>query len=71
VTTKIFDYAAPANLLQNKVILVTGAGSGIGRQAAISFAEHGAELILVGHNSSNLESCYDEIIANGGAEPAI
>jgi NAD(P)-dependent dehydrogenase (short-subunit alcohol dehydrogenase family) len=40
--TTFFDYAAPNNLLSNHVILVTGAGDGIGRAAAITYAQHGA-----------------------------
>lgn len=65
------DYKAPKNLLRDKVILVTGAGSGIGRQAALSFAEYGAEVILSGRNQQKLESCYDEIVASGHKEPAL
>ena len=42
----VHDYQAPADLLANKTILVTGAGEGIGRQAALSFAQHGATVIL-------------------------
>ncbi len=58
-------------LLENKVILVTGAGDGIGRQAALTFAEYGAELILLGRTVKKLEAVYDEIINKGGKEPAI
>lgn len=58
-------------LLNNKVILVTGAGDGIGRQAAITFAEYGAEVILLGKTVKKLEAVYDEIIDNGGKQPAI
>lgn len=63
---------SPSNSeLQNKVILVTGAGDGIGRQAAISFAEHGAEVILLGKTVKKLEAVYDEIVAAGYLEPGI
>jgi NAD(P)-dependent dehydrogenase (short-subunit alcohol dehydrogenase family) len=37
-------------------VLVTGAGSGIGRSIAITLAEHGHNLILLGRNFENLES---------------
>ena len=57
--------------LQNKVILITGAGDGIGRQAALSFAEHGAEVILLGKTVKKLEAVYDEIVAAGYIEPGI
>lgn len=36
------DYNAPVDLLRDKVILVTGAGDGIGAQAAKTYAAHGA-----------------------------
>lgn len=57
--------------LKGKVILVTGAGDGIGKEAALSFARAGATVILLGRTVSKLESVYDEILAAGGAEPAI
>lgn len=57
--------------LKNKTILVTGAGDGIGRQAALSYAAHGAEVILLGRTVKKLEAVYDEIVSKGGAEPAI
>lgn len=34
-----------AGMFENKVALVTGAGSGIGRQAALNFARHGARVV--------------------------
>ncbi|MFW1677521.1 YciK family oxidoreductase [Pontibacter sp. JAM-7] len=67
----MFDYQAPANLLQDKVILVTGAGSGIGRTAAISYAAHGATVILLGRTLDKLEAVYDEIEAAGYPQPAL
>ncbi len=64
-------YQPHANLLQGQIILVTGAGDGIGRQAALSYASHGATLILLGRTRSKLEAVYDQIQALGGATPAI
>jgi len=64
-------YSAPKDCLKNKVILVTGAGDGIGRAAALSYAKHGATVILAGKTVRKLEKVYDEIEAIGGAEPAI
>ena len=67
----IKNYQAPDNLLQNKVILVTGAGSEIGRTVALGYAAHGATVILHGRNVARLEAIYDEIEANGHPQPAI
>lgn len=67
----MFDYVASPNLLSNKVILVTGAGDGIGKAAALTFAKYGATVILSGRTVSKLEAVYDEIEAQGGAQPAI
>lgn len=64
-------YQAPLNALANKIILITGAGDGIGREAALTYAKHGATIILLGRTVAKLEAVYDEIIAAGGAEPAI
>jgi len=49
------------NSLANKTVLVTGAGSGIGKTAAVTYASHGATVILLGKTSSKLEKVYDEI----------
>ncbi|MDX1551934.1 MAG: YciK family oxidoreductase [Marinobacter sp.] len=65
------DYQAPADLLKDRIIMVTGAGSGIGRAAAKAYAAHGATVILVGRTVSRLESVYDEIEAAGHPKPAI
>ncbi|MBL4820091.1 MAG: YciK family oxidoreductase [Gammaproteobacteria bacterium] len=57
----MFDYQPAKNLLANKTILITGAGDGIGRAAAISFARHGANVVLTGRTQSKLEQVYDLI----------
>lgn len=67
----IGDYRAPKDLLKDKVILVTGAGDGIGRTAAKTFAAHGATVILLGRTTPKLEAVYDEIENAGGPQPAI
>lgn len=64
-------YTAPAGALKNKVILVTGAGDGIGKVAAITYASYGASVILLGKTTAKLTAVYDEIVAAGYPEPAI
>ena len=55
---KASRYKAPNNLLKDKVILISGGGSGIGREAGLTFASFGAETILLGKDPSNLEKTY-------------
>ena len=65
------NYQAAPDLLKDRVILVTGAGQGVGRTAALTFAAHGATVILHGRKVPKLEAVYDEIEAAGHAKPAI
>ena len=65
------DYQPRPDLLKGKTVMVTGAGDGIGRAAAMTYATAGASVILVGRTSSKLEALYDEIERAGGAKPAI
>lgn len=65
------NYVAPANLLRDKVILVTGASDGIGKTAALSYAKLGATVVLLGRNTEKLEQVYDQIEKEGGSQPAI
>jgi len=67
----MFNYQIIENTLINKTILITGAGDGIGRQAALTYAKLGATVILLGKTVKKLEDVYDEILAQGSAEPAI
>lgn len=67
----MFDYAAPQNLLDQRIVLVTGASSGIGREAAVCYARYGATVILLGRNEENLAAVYDEIENQGLPQPAI
>ncbi len=61
----MFDYSARPELLKDRVILVTGAGRGIGAAAAKSYAAHGATVLLLGKTEANLTQVYDEIEAAG------
>lgn len=65
------NYQAPQKLLQDKIIVVTGAGDGIGKTAATTFAEYGATVVLLGRTLSKLEKTYDEIERAGSTTPAI
>jgi len=65
------DYQPPINLLTERVILVTGAGQGLGQMAARAFARHGATVVLSGRSQKKLEQTYDQIIQDGGPEPAM
>ena len=64
-------YNPPKDLLAGRTILVTGAGSGIGRVAAETFGKHGATVVLLGNNIPELEKVYDLIDEAGGPQPAI
>ncbi|WP_110656111.1 YciK family oxidoreductase [Salinicola halimionae] len=65
------DYRALAGLLDGNIVLVSGASKGIGRAAAMSYARHGATVILLGRSVSRLEVVYDAIEAIGAPQPAI
>lgn len=65
------NYKPAADLLKDRIILVTGAGDGIGAAAAKSFAAHGATVILLGRSARKLEKVYDAIEQSGGPQPAL
>lgn len=67
----MFTYSAENTLLKNRIILVTGAGDGIGRAAALSYAACGATVILAGRTEAKLEAVYDQIEASGAPQAAI
>jgi NAD(P)-dependent dehydrogenase (short-subunit alcohol dehydrogenase family) len=52
--------------LQGKAAIITGAGSGIGKAAAILFAKEGAKVCLVSRTEDELRKTVDEIKAAGG-----
>ena len=49
--------------LSEKVVIITGAASGIGRGTAELFAEHGALLVLVDRDGPGLEAVRDQLAA--------
>lgn len=61
------DYTYPDDILQDRIILITGATDGIGRALALHAAGLGAQIILHGRDVAKLEKVYDEIEAIGGA----
>ena len=64
-------YTPSANTFKDRVILVTGAGDGIGKTVSLALAKNGATLILLGRTQKNLDAVYDQIVSEGGAQPAI
>jgi NAD(P)-dependent dehydrogenase (short-subunit alcohol dehydrogenase family) len=64
-------YAPAADLLKDRIIMVTGAGDGIGATAARTFASYGATVALVGRTQAKLEAVYDAIEADGSPTPTI
>ncbi|QXY85782.1 YciK family oxidoreductase [Salmonella bongori] len=54
-------YQPKQDLLQNRIILVTGASDGIGREAALTYARYGATVILLGRNEEKLRRVAQHI----------
>ncbi len=58
-------------ILSNKVVIITGASSGIGRATAKLFAHEGAKLVVAARRKDKLNELVDEITADGGQARAL
>jgi short-subunit dehydrogenase len=54
------------NIFKDKVVIVTGASSGIGEAIAREFARNGSKVVLAARSDAKLSLIADEIIASGG-----
>jgi len=52
--------------IKNKVVVITGASSGIGEAAAKLIAQHGAKVVLAARREERLRAIVDDIIRDGG-----
>lgn len=68
---QVQNYQASPGLLKGRVIAVTGAGSGLGQAAALSYAEAGASLVLLGRRRHTLVETSEKIEQAGLITPVI
>jgi NAD(P)-dependent dehydrogenase (short-subunit alcohol dehydrogenase family) len=57
--------------IENQVVVVMGASSGIGRETALRFAKRGAKVVVAARSEAGLRSLEDEIRALGGEASAV
>jgi NAD(P)-dependent dehydrogenase (short-subunit alcohol dehydrogenase family) len=65
------QFTPSVDLLEGRVIMITGASGGFGRALALECARAGASVILSGRNGAKLDRIYDEIEKLGAPKPAI
>jgi NAD(P)-dependent dehydrogenase (short-subunit alcohol dehydrogenase family) len=58
-------------ILENKAAIITGGGTGIGREIALTFAREGATTVVVSRNMAPLNKVVAEISSSGGAATAV
>src|SRR5689334_19627593 len=61
------DFEVPSMLLENRVAIITGAASGIGREIALTFAREGARICLADLDIEGAHATADEITRVTGA----
>ncbi len=59
------------NLLKDKVAIITGAGVGIGKEIARTFASEGAKLVLAGRNRQRLDAAVQVLRSQGASALSI
>lgn len=57
--------------IDQQVVVIVGASSGIGRSAALAFAKRGAKVAVAARNQKGLDSLVEEIVRSGGEAIAI
>jgi len=69
---EVQDLVTPSLRLDGLTAVVSGAGRGLGRGAALSLADAGAEVVLVSRTEPELDSVAEEIVKAGGrASPLV
>ncbi len=63
----LFKDRSLSGAVRGKIVLITGASSGIGKAAAVKVAAAGATVLLVARSAEKLEETRDEIAAAGGS----
>ncbi|HLT90809.1 MAG TPA: YciK family oxidoreductase [Woeseiaceae bacterium] len=65
------DYEYSTDVLEGRIVMITGASDGIGKALALESARVGARVILHGRNVKKLEAVHDEVAALGRERPSI